>query len=97
MHKEPPPFEPVFIRGMENLAHDEDIITKFYGSYLKKNLLQGVARGASSDESSTSFVPSLARGVDFGNPGHMVHTANSRNTFDTLLIDPVADAARTAP
>ncbi len=66
VHKEPPPFKPIMIRGMENLAHDPDWMTRFLGSYLKKNVLKAVHRGAVSDEQGTSYVPSLARAIDFG-------------------------------
>ena len=64
-HSEPPPFEPEMIRGLENVANDPDWMTRFLGSYVKKNLLRGVHRVHSSDERSTSYVPSLARAVDF--------------------------------
>lgn len=66
VHHEPPPFQPRMIRGMENLAHDEDWMVKFLGSYLKKGFLASAHRGAVSDEKGTSFVPALARGVNFG-------------------------------
>lgn len=69
VHRDPPPFTPVMVRGMENLAHDPDWMTKFLGSYLKKNVLKSVHRGAVSDERGTSYVPSLARSVDFGKSG----------------------------
>jgi len=69
VHDQPPPFEPEFVRGMANLQHDSDWITRMYGSGLKTSLLRGAQRGATSDENSTSFVPSLARGVDFGKHG----------------------------
>ncbi len=68
-HKEPPPFAPEMIRGMSNLAHDEDFITRMYGSGLKAGFQDAVHRGLSSDEASTSFVPGLARAVDFGHVG----------------------------
>lgn len=73
VHKDPPPFRPVMIRGMENLAHDPDWMTRFLGSYLKKNVLKAVHRGAVSDEAGTSYVPSLARAVDFGKQDNPVH------------------------
>lgn len=69
VHKDPPPFRPVMIRGLENLSHDEDWMTRFLGSYLKKNFLRGVHRGETSDERGTSYVPSLARSQDFGKHG----------------------------
>jgi len=64
-HREPPPFEPEMVRGLENLTHDPDWQTRFLGSYVKKNLLKGVHRGDVSDERGTSYVPSLTRAVDF--------------------------------
>lgn len=72
VHKDPPPFQSEMVRGMENLAHDPDWMTRFLGSYLQKNLLKGTARGAVSDERGTSYVPTLARGVDFGRAGKTV-------------------------
>ena len=69
VHPEPPPFEPEMIRGMENLSHDPDWMVRFLGSYQSKNLLRGVHRGATSDEKGTSYVPPLARAVDFGRIG----------------------------
>jgi hypothetical protein len=65
-HNDPPPFEPEMIRGMYSLQHDPDWMTKMYGSGLKKGLLESVHRGGKSEERGTSFVPSLARSVDFG-------------------------------
>jgi hypothetical protein len=69
VHTDPPPFEPEMIRGMANLQHDPDWMTRMFGSGLKTSLLRGVHRGATSDESGTSFVPSRARAVDFGRIG----------------------------
>jgi len=66
VHDEPPPFEPEMIRGMASIGHDPDWMTQMLGSGLKGNFLKSVHRGASSDERSTSYVPSLARAVDFG-------------------------------
>jgi len=66
VHKNPPPFQSEMVRGMYSLQHDPDWMTRFYGSGLKKGLLKGVHRGATSEERGTSFVPSLARSVDFG-------------------------------
>lgn len=66
VHHEPPPFEPEMIRGMANLSHDQDWMTRMLGSNLEKGLLQATHRGSTSDELGTSYVPSLARGVDFG-------------------------------
>lgn len=66
VHKNPPPFQPHMVRGMYQLQHDPDWMTQMYGSGLKKSLLESVARGATSEERGTSFVPSLATGTDFG-------------------------------
>jgi len=68
-HDEPPPFEPEMIRGMYSVQHDPDWMTRMYGSGQKKSLLSAVHRGGTSDELGTSFVPGLARGVDFGRQG----------------------------
>lgn len=69
VHKNPAPFEPRFVRGLENLQHDPDWMTRMLGSNLKKSTLHSVHRGAISDEKGTSFVPSLAKAVDFGRKG----------------------------
>jgi DNA-directed RNA polymerase subunit beta' len=66
VHKEPPPFQPHMVRGMFQLQHDPDWMTQMYGSGLKKSLLQSTARGSTSKDRGTSFVPSLATGLDFG-------------------------------
>lgn len=68
-HKEPPPFQPEMIRGMANVGEDPDWLTKMLGSYQKTNLLDATHRGATSDTNSSSFVPGLARGEDFGLKG----------------------------
>jgi hypothetical protein len=65
-HTEPPPFKPVMVRAMENLSQSQDWMVKLLGSHQKRNILDAVHRGQSTDEKGTSFVPSLARGVDFG-------------------------------
>lgn len=69
VHDEPPPFEPEMIRGEASLQFDPDWMTRLYGSGLKKSLLEATWRGATSTESGTSFVPGLARAVDFGEKG----------------------------
>jgi hypothetical protein len=71
VHENPPPFQPEMVRGMYSLQHDEDWQTRLYASGQKKSLLSAAHRGGKSDEESTSFVPSLARGVEFGNQGPM--------------------------
>jgi len=72
VHREPPPFQPEMIRGMYSLQHDPDWQTRMYGSGLKKGLLTAAQRGAVSEERGSSFVPSLARSVDFGHVGNAV-------------------------
>ena len=72
VHKNPPPFQPHFVRGLENLQHDPDWMTRMLGSNLKKSTLNAVHRGSVSDENSTSYVPSLAKGVDFGRKGQVM-------------------------
>lgn len=69
VHKDPPPFEPEMFRGLENLAHDPDWMTRFLGSYLEKNLLKGTYRGDVSDIHGTSYVPALAANPRFGLEG----------------------------
>ncbi len=69
VHDTPPPFQSEMIRGMSSLANDPDWMTRMYGSGLKGSLLRGAQRGATSDEDGTSFVPSLAKAVDFGRQG----------------------------
>lgn len=69
VHKDPPPFEPEMIRGMYSLQADPDWMTRMYGSGLKGSLLDAVHTGGKSDEAGTSFVPGLARAVDFGRVG----------------------------
>src|SRR5262245_33616259 len=66
VHAEPPPFAPLMVRGMANLQHDPDWRTRMYGSGLKTGLLEAVHRGGESHEAGTSFVPGLARAIDFG-------------------------------
>lgn len=65
VHDNAPPFEPEMVRAMANLRHDPDWIVREFGSYLKEGLLDAVHRGATSDQTGTSYVPSLAQGVNF--------------------------------
>jgi DNA-directed RNA polymerase subunit beta' len=68
-HPEPPPFEPVMVRALENITFDPDWQARFLGSYLERGLLHGVHRGDVSDEAGSSYVPSLIHAVDFGKIG----------------------------
>jgi DNA-directed RNA polymerase subunit beta' len=69
VHEDAPPFEPEMIRGMANLQHDPDWMTRMFGSGLKGGLLKGVHRGSTADETGTSFVAGRAKAVDFGRTG----------------------------
>jgi DNA-directed RNA polymerase subunit beta' len=66
VHDEAPPFQPTMIRAMAISQHDPDFLTRMLGSNQKKSLLHAVHRGGTSTTTGTSFVPSLAEGVDFG-------------------------------
>lgn len=65
-HKEPPPFEPDVQRMYAHSQYDPDWMTRLGGYGLKAGFLEGVHRGETSETPSTSFVPGLAKGVDFG-------------------------------
>lgn len=69
IHNDPPPFEAEMIRAQDNLQHDPDWMTRMLGQKLEMSVLKGVHRGAISDESGTSYVPILAKGVGFGQQG----------------------------
>jgi len=69
VHDDPPPFEPEMIRGSANLLYDPDWMTRMLGSHLEQGLLKATHRGATSDPTGTSFVPSLAKAVNFGHEG----------------------------
>lgn len=65
VHKDPPPFEPEFIRGMEQSSVSPDWQIRMGGSYLERGLLEAVHRGRGTDATSTSYIPALARGKGF--------------------------------
>ncbi len=70
VHDEPPPFKPVMIRGMANLHHDPDWMTRHLGSNLQKGTLEAVHRNRTSDTAGTSFVPAVANNrLNFGRTG----------------------------
>lgn len=69
VHNDPPPFKSEMIRGLENVTHDPDWMTKMLGSYQQKSLLRSTHRGLSSDPSGTSYVPALAQRTEFGRSG----------------------------
>ncbi len=66
VHDEEPPFRPHMVRAMASIGHDPDWMTRFLGSNQKKSLLSATHRGAISDTRSTSFVPAMAAGSEFG-------------------------------
>jgi len=68
-HGEPPPFTPVFVRGVDAMSHHPDWMTKHLGSGLAKSTLRSVHRGAVSDAEGTSYVPALAERSRFGQHG----------------------------
>lgn len=67
-HPDVPSFQPEMVRAMETLSHADDWMVRLGGFHLKKNLLESVQRGRGSREHQESFIPSLARGVEFGRP-----------------------------
>jgi len=68
-HKEAPPFHPEMVRGMANISHDQDWMTRMLGSYQERGFLNSVHRGLTSDASGSSYVPVLAAGENFGLSG----------------------------
>lgn len=65
-HEEAPGFQPYMQRGLLGVHEDEDWQTQQVGFYTVSAFEKSVARGAESNPNSTSFVPALARGDDFG-------------------------------
>lgn len=86
VHDDEPVFQPHFVRGLDNLQHDQDWMTKMLGSNLQKSLTKSVHRGAVSDAEGTSFVPALANPVDFGRKGKV-------KGFDVKEIKPFVEPA----
>ena len=72
VHRDEPIFEPEMIRGMSNLQHDPEWMTRLLGSGLKKGLLSATHRGSTSDEAGTSFVPARAKAIGFGEIGRTI-------------------------
>lgn len=87
VHPDPPPFKPLMIRAMENVLHDPDWMTRQLGTNLRKGLLAGAHRGATSNELGTSFVPSLANAKDFGRVGK-TKGWRPENVIKTELLHP---------
>ncbi len=98
VHKDPPPFRAKMVRGMSNLQHDPDWMTRMYGSGLKKSLLDATHHGAISDEQGTSFVPSLARAVNFGRSGGAVRQPEmGKKPVEGQPIDKVHQTIKPSP
>lgn len=108
-HTDPVAFEPEMIRGMANLQHDPDWQTRLYGSGQKSSLLDAVHRGGSSTPLGTSFVPGLAKAVNFGQEGlvrqpepgkrpeeidAMPAKKPPRHALDLTKIEPLAPASK---
>lgn len=66
VNDKPPAFDPDVQRIYGHLQLDPDWMTRLAGTELKKSTLRAVHEYAGSPEHSTSFVPSLASGVEFG-------------------------------
>lgn len=86
-HAEPPPFVPEMVRAMDNLQRDPDWMTRLFGSGIRKGFIQAAQRGASSDRLGTSFVPSLAHGLQFGLEGK-IRPAKIRPAEGQIFRDP---------
>lgn len=69
IHDDPPPFTPEFQSGADVLLNDPDWQVGMYGSNQEKVTLNSAWRGSVSDETGTSFVPALAKGIGFGTYG----------------------------
>jgi len=67
-HADKPSFMPEMTRAMETLSHSSDWMVRLGGFHLKKGLTGAVHRGLKSEEHGTSFIPPLAKGVEFGKP-----------------------------
>jgi len=65
-HQDVPSFEPEMVRAMDVLSYNDDWQVRLGGFHLKKNLLESVHRGRGTEEHSTSFIPSLAKTIQFG-------------------------------
>lgn len=64
-----PGFEPEMQRITEIPGYHKDWMAQFGGAYLKKRLLQNVQSGkAVSEQHGTSYIPGLAKGIEFGLP-----------------------------
>jgi hypothetical protein len=90
-HPEPPPFSPVMVRSHETSNVDQDWLTRGLGIGVEKTLLRGVHRGDYADLGGTSYVPALAEGVGFGQPG------KKTTGYDPGILTPRAPKPPPAP
>lgn len=88
VHDDEPPFEPEMVRAMTNLRYDPDWMTRQFGSYLKDGLLEATHRGSSSDQLGTSFVPALAKGINFVNAQPKPEPAGVKPVTESVLKPP---------
>jgi hypothetical protein len=65
-HPEQPGFEPMMIRAVDIPGTDPDPMVRLGGFNLGKNILDAVHRGRYTEDHSTSYIPSLAKGIEFG-------------------------------
>lgn len=90
-HPEPPPFSPVMVRSHETSNVDQDWLVRGLGIGVEKTLLRGVHRGDYADLGGTSYVPALAEGVGFGQPG------KKTTGYDAGILTPRAPKPPPAP
>ena len=88
VHDDEPPFEPEMVRAMTNLRYDPDWMTRQFGSYLKDGLLDATHRGSSSDQLGTSFVPALAKGINFVNVQPKPEPTSAKPVTESVLKPP---------
>jgi DNA-directed RNA polymerase subunit beta' len=66
VHQDTPSFAPEMVRALDVLSYNDDWMVRLGGFHLKKNLLESVHRGRGTEEHGVSFIPSLAKTVQFG-------------------------------
>jgi DNA-directed RNA polymerase subunit beta' len=65
VHREKPEFEPDMQRAVDTLSADEDWMVQMNGFNLQRNFQKAVNRGAKSTEKGLSYIPRLAKGLNF--------------------------------
>lgn len=65
-HKDPPDFEPEFVRSVYSIYHDPDWRTRISGFYTSSALEKALHKGLKSNPSGTSYMPALGIGTQFG-------------------------------